>query len=178
MDDAARFLRTLTPLCRAVELRDPYTAGHNERVGKLARKVGGIMGLAPHDIEGLHAAAALHDVGKVAVPLAVLTKPGRLVAEEVALIRRHPFLGATMLADVDVLWPIKGMIEEHHERMDGSGYPHGLSGRDIHPSSRIIAVADVVDAMSSHRPYHPARPMEQVRSEIVAGRGAHMTPTW
>ena len=154
-----------------IEERDPYTRGHSEGVARLAVAIGQRMGLSHEEITGLYIAGLLHDVGKVAIPLEILVKPGKLEEKETALIREHPTLGYEVLKEIDFPWPVALVALQHHERLDGSGYPKGLKGKEITLEARIIAVADVLDAMSHHRPYRPARKMEEVIDELRKGRG-------
>ncbi|MFH1880303.1 MAG: PAS domain S-box protein [Bacillota bacterium] len=158
-------------VAKTVELRDPYTAGHQERVTALAGKIAIRMGLSDHDAEGIRMAAVVHDVGKICIPSEILNKPGKINAMEYALIKAHAQAGYDILKDVEFPWPIADIILQHHERMDGSGYPNGLTGPDIVLGARIIAVADVVEAMASHRPYRPALGIEQALKEISDNTG-------
>ena len=154
-----------------VELRDPYTAGHQRRVAELACAIATELGWAERRIEPIHTAALLHDIGKVVVPAEILSKPGKLSDTEMCLIRQHAAAGADIVAGIDFADDISEMIRQHHERLDGSGYPAGLKAGDILPEARIIAVADVVEAMLSHRPYRPALPPEAALAEIEDGSG-------
>jgi HD-GYP domain-containing protein (c-di-GMP phosphodiesterase class II) len=156
---------------RVVEARDPYTAGHQRRVAVLSAAVAAELGYEADRVEGLRAAARIHDLGKIAVPAELLTKPTRLTPTEFALIQAHVEAGFDIVKDIEFAWPVALMIVQHHERMDGSGYPRGTRGDDILPESRILAVADVVEAMASHRPYRPALGLDQAIGEIVRGRG-------
>ena len=158
-------------LATAVELRDPYTAGHQQKVACLAGAMAREMGLAEAQIEGLSVAGALHDIGKINVPAEILSKPGKLSGIEFAIIKSHAQVGFAILRGIDFPWPVAAAIVQHHERMDGSGYPFGLSGPDIILEARILAVADVVEAMASHRPYRPALGIEKALEEISRNRG-------
>ncbi|MBU1612473.1 MAG: HD domain-containing protein [Proteobacteria bacterium] len=140
-------------LSTLLEARDPYTAGHQRRVAALARTIGTEMGFAEDRLNALEMTGRLHDLGKVYVPADFLNKPGRLSPEEFSIIHKHPEVGASILKNVDFDWPVAEIILQHHERMDGTGYPRGLKGDEILLEARILAVADVVDAMSSRRPY-------------------------
>jgi putative nucleotidyltransferase with HDIG domain len=153
------------------EKRDPYTAGHQQRVAKLACAIGRGMGLSEHALEGLEMAGTLHDVGKVYVPAEILSKPARLSHLEMGIMKSHPEVGFEILREVNFPWPVARTVLEHHERLDGSGYPGGLKGADICLEARILAVADVVEAMSSHRPYRAALGLPQALEEIRSGRG-------
>jgi len=154
-----------------VETRDPYTAGHERRVTELAVALGAEMGLGADTLETLRLASAVHDIGKVAVPAEILNRPGRLSETELALIKVHPAAGADILASVEFGAPVADVVRWHHERLDGSGYPDGLVGEAIPREARIIAVADVVEAMASHRPYRPALGIEAALAEIAEGAG-------
>jgi HD-GYP domain-containing protein (c-di-GMP phosphodiesterase class II) len=149
-----------------IEKRDPYTAGHQRRVTKLCRVIATIIGFSWERIQGFRMAAAIHDLGKIRVPAEILSKPGRLTENEFGIIKTHPQIGFDILKGIEFSWPIAQIVLQHHERMDGSGYPQGLSGEDILPEARILAVADVVEAMSSHRPYRPALGLEKATAEI------------
>lgn len=158
-----------------VEWRDPYTVGHQRRVGELAGAIAAEMGLPPERVEGVRIGGYLHDVGKIALPGDLLAKPVRLKDAEMALIRIHPESGRDILSKVDFPWPLAEMAHQHHERLDGSGYPRGLKGDEILPEACIIAVADVMEAMSSHRPYRAGLGLEQALEELAAGRGTRYT---
>lgn len=153
------------------ELRDPYTAGHENRVAELAVAIGAELGLDNHALEGLRVAGQLHDVGKIVVPAEILAKPTKLTPAEYDLVKEHPSAGYEILKIVDFPWPVALVALQHHERLDGSGYPQGLRGREIIMEARITAVADVVEAMSSHRPYRPGKGIESALAEIEQGRG-------
>ena len=158
-------------MTRTIETRDPYTAGHQERVARLAVAMAEEMGLEKDQIEGIHMAGRAHDLGKISVPAEILSKPGKLTDIEFALIKTHANTGYNIIADIEFPWPIARMILEHHEKMNGTGYPRGLSGDEILPESRILCVADVVEAMSSHRPYRPALGLEIALEEISRNQG-------
>ena len=143
-----------------VGTRDPYTAGHQRRVAELARAIAREMGLSEWQMMGIHVAGLLHDVGKVAVPSEILSKPGKINQYEFSIIKNHCQVGYDILQRIDFPWPVTRAVLQHHERLDGSGYPEGLSGEDIVLEARILGVADVVEAMSSHRPYRPALGLE------------------
>jgi PAS domain S-box-containing protein len=156
---------------RVIESCDPYTAGHQQRVAELSRLVGENMGLAEDIVERLYLDGLLHDIGKVSIPRSILTKPGELVEEEWALIRAHTKQGYSILKDANLPWPIADIALQHHERLDGSGYPNGITGDKLNLEVSILAVCDVVEAMSSHRPYRPARTTTDVLKELTDGRG-------
>lgn len=167
---------TVTAIARTLEMRDPYTAGHQQRVTALSVSIARAMGLGEEVIEGLYFGAMIHDIGKISVPAEILSKPGALSKIEYQLIQCHPDTGLEIVQGVEFPWPVAEMIAQHHERMDGSGYPKGLSGNKIIIEARIIAVADVVEAMSSHRPYRPARGIAAALKEIEQGKGSHYDP--
>jgi putative nucleotidyltransferase with HDIG domain len=154
-----------------VETRDPYTAGHQKRVAELARAIAKEMGLSEWQITGIHIAGLLHDVGKVAVPSEILSKPGKINENEFSIIKNHCQVGYEILQRIDFPWPVTKAVLQHHERLDGSGYPGGLSGQDIVLEARILGVADVVEAMSSHRPYRPALGLDRALGEISRASG-------
>ncbi|MDP3859484.1 MAG: PAS domain S-box protein [Stagnimonas sp.] len=162
---------TVQALANTVEMRDPYTAGHQKRVAGLAVAMARVMGLSAVRIQGLELAASIHDIGKVRVPAEILNKPGALSKIEFQLIQVHAQTGYEILKDVSFPWPIADMVRQHHERLDGSGYPQGLKAEQILQESKILAVADVVEAMSSHRPYRPARGIEPALELILQERG-------
>ncbi len=154
-----------------VESRDQYTAGHQRRVADLARAIADEMGLSKEKIDGLRMAGAIHDLGKIAIPAEILSKPGRISDIEFSLIKTHAQVGYDILKTIEFPWPVAQIVHQHHERLDGSGYPLGLSGEDILIEARILAVADVVEAMSSHRPYRTALGIEKALEEICRHRG-------
>jgi PAS domain S-box-containing protein/putative nucleotidyltransferase with HDIG domain len=165
-------LRSLVgALVRATEYRDPYTAGHQVEVARLSQQIATRLGLPQDEVSRIELGASLHDVGKIAVPSEILTRPGRLTPPEWEIVKSHTTAGYEILTDVDFAAPITDIVRHHHERLDGSGYPDGLSGDDIKIGARIVAVADVVDAISSHRPYRPARGIEAAHDEIRSNRG-------
>jgi putative nucleotidyltransferase with HDIG domain len=152
-------------------MRDPYTAGHQWRVTRLACAIAEEMGLPEERIEGIRMAGLIHDIGKMNVPAEILSKPGRLNHIEFDLIKLHPQNGHDVLnGSLEFPWPVAQIVLQHHERMDGSGYPAGLSGEQIILEARILGVADVVEAMASHRPYRPAHSIEDVLQEISQNR--------
>jgi PAS domain S-box-containing protein len=156
---------------RVVESCDPYTAKHQQRVAELARLVGENMGLAEDMVERLYFNGLLHDIGKISIPTSILTKPGKLAEEEWALIRAHTKQGYDILKDASLPWPVADVALQHHERLDGSGYPNGITGDEISLEVSILAVCDVVEAMGSHRPYRPARTTGDILEELTDGRG-------
>jgi PAS domain S-box-containing protein len=178
----AKLLETLNSLKKAVdttihvmvsviEARDPYTAGHQFRVADLARAIATEMGLDQEKIDGIQLAGSIHDIGKLSVPAEILSKPTKLTKIEFSMIKEHPQSGYEILKDVESPWPLAQVAYQHHERMDGSGYPRNLKGDEILMEARIMAVADVVEAMSSHRPYRSALGIDAALEEIEKNRG-------
>lgn len=168
--------QSIQTIAATVEARDPYTAGHQQRVSELATAIAREMGLPEEQVNGVHLAAIIHDLGKIHIPAEILSKPGKLSDLEYMLIKTHPQSGYDILKDVKFPWPIADIILQHHERLDGSGYPHGLKGEQILLESKILTVADVVEAMSSHRPYRPTLGILAALSEIERGRGSLYEP--
>jgi PAS domain S-box-containing protein/putative nucleotidyltransferase with HDIG domain len=162
---------TIQVLVMAVEMKDPYTAGHQRRVTGLARTMATEMGLPSEKIEGLRMAGIIHDIGKITLPTEILSKPTKLSAIELSLIREHVRLGYDILKDVESPWPLAEIVLQHHERMNGSGYPRNLKGEEILIETRILALADVVESMASHRPYRPALGIDAALEEIEKNRG-------
>jgi putative nucleotidyltransferase with HDIG domain len=163
---------TVEAIASMVELRDPYTAGHERRVAQLTCAIGKEMGLPERQIEGLHVIGYLHDIGKIAVPAEILSKPARLTEIELAMVRSHAQSGYDILKNLEFPWPVAQAVLQHHERLDGSGYPQGLAVHDIILEARILMVADVVEAMASHRPYRTAIGLKAALAEITANRGS------
>ena len=163
-------------LMATIEKRDPYTAGHQRRVADLAWAIGREMGLSSTRLEGLRLAGAIHDIGKIGVPVEILSKPTRLTKNEYSLIQSHCQVGFDIIQGIDFSWPIGKMILQHHERMDGSGYPHRLKGEEILLEARILAVSDVVEAMATHRPYRPALGIEAALEEVESDQSAIYDP--
>jgi len=159
-----------------VEKRDPYTAGHHSRVADLARSIAKEMALSEDQIDAIRMASTIHDIGKMVVPAEILSKPGKLSDLEFGLIKTHCRSGYEILKKVDLPWPISDIILQHHERLDGSGYPQGLKGDGIMLEAKIIAVADVVEAMSSHRPYRAALGVDKALEEISEKKGILYDP--
>ncbi|MCK4694440.1 MAG: HD-GYP domain-containing protein, partial [Candidatus Cloacimonetes bacterium] len=161
---------TVNGLVSAVEMRDPYTAGHQRRVALLACAIAQEMDLTKDQINGIRIASNVHDIGKIYVPSEILSKPGRLTDVEFDLIKTHPQAGYDILCTIDFPWPVADIVLQHQERMDGKGYPNGISGKDIIFEARILSVADVVEAISSHRPYRPALGIEYALNEISTNK--------
>jgi PAS domain S-box-containing protein/putative nucleotidyltransferase with HDIG domain len=170
------WLNTVETLSTVVETRDPYTAGHQRRVAELSRRIACGIGMEKKKTEEIYLSALIHDIGKISTPSDILSKPGKLYTEEMSLIRRHCETGRDILAEIDFPWSIAEIVYQHHERLDGSGYPNALRGSDILPEARIIAVADVVEAMASHRPYRPSLGLEKALEEIDRGKGTLYDP--
>ncbi len=162
---------TVEAIAGMVELRDPYTAGHERRVAQLACAIGKEMGLPERRVEGLYVIGHLHDIGKIAVPAEILSKPTRLMDIELAMVKSHAQAGYDILKNLEFPWPVAQAVLQHHERLDGSGYPQGLKAQDIILEARILMVSDVVEAMASHRPYRSAIGFREAMAEITANRG-------
>ena len=167
------FIKTMA---KTIELKDPYTSGHQVRVANLVCAIAKNMGLKEDQIQGINVAATIHDIGKISVPSDILSKPGKLTKTEFNLIKSHPKIGYDILKSIEFPWPIAQIILRHHERMNGSGYPNHLKGEDICLEARILAVADVIEAMSFHRPYRPALGVEKAMEEISRNKGILYDP--
>jgi HD-GYP domain-containing protein (c-di-GMP phosphodiesterase class II) len=161
----------------AVETRDPYTAGHQHRSTDLARAIATEMGLPDEKINRIRMAGSIHDIGKLSIPAEILSKATKLTELEFSLIKEHSRNGYEMLKDVESPWPLAQIVYQHHERMDGSGYPRNLKGDDILMEARIMAVADVVESMATHRPYRPGLGIDVALEEIEKNRGTHYDNT-
>ena len=161
----------------AVEMRDPYTSGHQIRSADLARAIATEMGLPQDKINGIRLAGSIHDIGKLSIPAEILSKPSKLTNIEFSLIKEHSRVGYEMLKDVESPWPLAQIVYQHHERMNGSGYPRNLKGNEIIIEARIMAVADVVEAMASHRPYRPGLGIDAALAEIEKNKGTHYDNT-
>ena len=167
---AETFSSMVEAIALAIEKRDPYTAGHQRQVATLAVEIGRVMKLSEDQLFGLHLGASIHDIGKISIPAEILTRPGRLSEPEFMIIRAHPGVGHEILQGINFPWPIANMVWQHHERVDGTGYPLGLKRDQICLEARIIAVADVFDAIISYRPYRPAQEMSTALFELCRGR--------
>jgi putative nucleotidyltransferase with HDIG domain len=181
LDENRKMLRqslkgTVHVISKAVEARDPYTSGHQLRVSSLSRAIAQELGMDAEQTEGVRLGASIHDIGKIQVPAEILSKPTELTPVEFELIRCHAKAGFEILKDVEFPWPIAKIAYQHHERLDGSGYPQGLKGDEMCPEAKIVAVADVVEAMSSHRPYRAALGLEPALGEISMNRGRFYDP--
>jgi len=167
---------SIKAIASTVESRDQYTAGHMRRVGILSLAIASEMGLSKDTMRGIELASAIHDVGKIAIPVEILVKPVKLTNVEYMLMQTHVDVGYDIVKNIQFIWPVAEMIRQHHERMDGSGYPRGLKGEDILLGARIIAVADVVEAMSMNRPYRVVLGLDAAIAEIKQGRGRLYDP--
>jgi putative two-component system response regulator len=169
-------LASITSLIAALEARDPYTRGHSEAVAMIVAEMGAHMNGDPEEMDGLKIAGKLHDLGKIGVPDSILLKPGRLSDEELAIIKEHPVIGASILSSIPSLKPLLPVILHHHERFDGKGYPHGLKGKQINLWARMTAVADTYHALTSDRPYRQGMSHERAVSIIEEVRGTQLCP--
>jgi len=167
---------TVQVISTFAEARDPYTAGHQRRSADLAQAITGEMGLSPDRVEFIRVAARIHDIGKVAISAEILSKPAKLTEIEFSLVKGHPLAGYDILKDIEFPWPVADVVLQHHERMDGSGYPNGLKGDDILLEAWILAVADVVEAIASHLPYRSALGIDTAMEEISKDRGTLYHP--
>jgi putative nucleotidyltransferase with HDIG domain len=165
------FHQTVNSLMYALEKRDPYTAGHQQRVSILAVAIARELGVDDKMLEGIMVAGNLHDLGKIYVPSEFLTKPGRLTDEEFSVIRVHPMIGFEILKDIEFPWPVASIVLQHHEKLDGSGYPYGLSDDEIRFEAKILAVADIVEAMATPRPYRMSPGVDKAFDELMHYRG-------
>ncbi len=163
--------QTINAIAVALEKRDPYTAGHQRNVAELSTMLAAELGFDTQEIEGVRLGAMIHDIGKIYVPAEILNRPGPIGKTEFGLIKSHPEVGYDIIKGVEFPWPVAQMVRQHHERLDGSGYPLGLKGEEIIREARIIAVADVIEAMSSHRPYRPAVGLEVAIQEVEQHKG-------
>lgn len=162
---------TIQALGRASELRDPYTAGHQRRVAQLARAIAQKVGLPDDEVRSIFVAALVHDIGKIHVPAEILMKPGRISKLELDMLKMHPKAGSDILELIEFPWPVAKIVLQHHERLDGSGYPNGLKGHEILYAAKVLSVADVMESMMSHRPYRPSHPVEDAVTELENGSG-------
>lgn len=162
---------SINTISAIVEMRDPYTGGHQKHVAQLCRAIAMEMGFSSNQVQGIYYASLIHDIGKLAVPIEVLVKPGPISQIEMMLIKIHPQAGWEMLRKIEFPWPIARIALQHHERMDGSGYPSGVTGNQILDESKIVAVADVVESMTFHRPYRAALGIEMALQEITKYKG-------
>jgi len=162
---------TIRAMALAVEMRDPYTSGHQHRVAQLAQAIAEEINLPADSVEGVYMAASIHDIGKISLPAEILSKPIKLTDIERKMIQAHSKVGYDILNGIDFPWPISQTVLQHHERIDGSGYPHGLGGNEILIEARIVGVCDVVETMASHRPYRPSIGLDKALEEVFNNRG-------
>jgi PAS domain S-box-containing protein/putative nucleotidyltransferase with HDIG domain len=162
---------TIQAMAMTVEMRDAYTAGHQKRVANLARTIAQEMGLSHDQIDALRMAGIIHDIGKICIPAEILSKPTKLTDIELQLIQIHSQVGHDILKEIEFLWPVAKIVLQHHERMDGSGYPNGIKGDEIMIEARILSVTDVVEAIASNRPYRLAQGLDAALKEISMNRG-------
>jgi putative nucleotidyltransferase with HDIG domain len=163
---------TIQAMALAVEMRDPYTSGHQARVAELAQAIAEEINMPPADVEGVYMAASIHDIGKISLPAEILSKPVQLTEIERKMIQAHSKVGYEILKGIDFSWPIAQILLQHHERINGSGYPQGIRGKEILLEARIVGVSDVVETMASHRPYRPSIGLDKALDEIFEHRGA------
>lgn len=173
---AAALTATVTAMSITMEMRDPYTAGHQTRVAQISHAIGEELGWDQNRLTGLRLAAQIHDIGKISIPIEILTKPVQLTTTERAMIKTHPETAYAILKDIPFSWPIADIVRQHHEKIDGSGYPLGLKADGILPESKVLAVADIVEAMSSPRPYRPALGLEAALAEVETEAGTTLDP--
>ena len=181
LKDSMKMLRknltgTIQAMARTVETRDAYTAGHQKRTTEIARAIAFELGLSNELIDSIHMAGVIHDLGKISVPAEILSKPGKISDSEFSLIKQHPQAGYEILKGIDFNWPVADVVLQHHERLDGSGYPHNLQKDEILIEARVLGVADVVEAMASHRPYRPALGIDDAFEEITMHKGILYDP--
>ena len=168
--------QTVVALASASEIRDPYTSGHQQRVTKLACSIAENMNLTENFIEGLRIAGLLHDIGKISVPAEILSKPGKITQDEYNIIKQHCQIGYEILKGIEFPWPVAQIVLQHHERINGSGYPQGIAGEEILLESKILSVADVIEAMSSHRPYRPGLGIDKALDEVMRNKSTFFDP--
>jgi len=167
-------LQTVSSVSRTIEMRDPYTSGHQQRVAQLSAAIAKETGCSDSTIEGISIGASIHDIGKIAIPGEILTRPGRLDKNSFGLVQSHSIVGYNITKDIEFPWPIAKIILQHHERLDGTGYPNGIKGDEIIPEARIVAVADMVEAIMSHRPYRPGQGVEKALEIIKFEAGVKL----
>lgn len=167
---------TIEAMSKTMEWRDPYTAGHQKKVALLSQAIARKLGWEEERIKGLYLAALVHDLGKIATPSEILTKPSMLTETELALIKEHPKTGYDILKDIPFTWPIAQAVYQHHERIDGSGYPNQLVGDAIIPEAKILAIADTIESMTSHRPYRPGLGLEKAILQVKSEAGKTLDP--
>jgi HD-GYP domain-containing protein (c-di-GMP phosphodiesterase class II) len=165
---------SISAMVTAMEMRDPYTAGHENRTAEIACAIGREMGWPENQLQGLRMAAMVHDIGKISIPTEILTKPARLTVEEYALVKKHPDSSYAILKDIPFTWPVADIVRQHHEKLDGSGYPLGLKGDEILPEAKVLTVADIVEAMAAERPYRGALGLEVALQEVERQAGTKL----
>lgn len=170
------FEQTVKSLSIALEKRDPYTAGHQDRVSDLAAAIAGKLNFNSETIEGIKIASRLHDIGKIYVPSEFLTRPGRLTEEEFSVIKMHPIIGFDILRDIEFPWPVAAIVLQHHERLNGSGYPYGLSGDEIMIEAQILAVSDIVETIATDRPYRKTLGLDYAMELLAKEKGVSLGP--
>lgn len=168
--------RMVYAMASAIEIRDPWTYGHQKRVASVARAIAQALDLPEDTVKVVYLGSLVHDLGKLQVPAEILSYPGKLGSEEMAIIKRHPLIAQSLLKEIGLPWPVDRIASQHHERLDGSGYPQGLKGDEILIEARIVAVADVLEAMASHRPYRAALGIEAAWDEINRNKGILYDP--
>lgn len=168
--------QSLAALADAIALREAQAMDHQRNVSQVARTIAQLIGMPQEETEGVRVAATLHDIGFILVPSGILNKPGPLDESEMAVVRQHPVYGAEIVKNIEYPWPVAEVILQHHERIDGSGYPQGLAGDDIMLEARIIGVADVIESMLAPRPWRGALSLEEALQEIQGGSGAKYDP--
>lgn len=168
--------QTVRTLADTISLKEPHTPAHQSQVAQAVRCMGQLMKLDADIVDGARIGATLHDFGIIRIPSEILNKPGKLTDQEYEIMKQHPVHGYQILKSIDFPWPVGRMVLQHHERLDGSGYPGGIKGTEIILEARLIAVADVIDSMTSDRPYRKALPVEQALEEVQKGRGTKFDP--
>jgi len=161
----------VAPIVTAMEMRDPYTTGHQGRVAEIACAIGKEMGWSDERLQGVRVASLVHDIGKISIPSEILTKPGKLNFAEREMIKAHSETGYAILKDIPFAWPVAEIVRQHHEKLDGSGYPQGLKADEILPEAKVLTVADIVEAMASYRPYRPSIGLNVVLKQIEREAG-------
>jgi putative two-component system response regulator len=166
----------INAMAKTVEIRDPYTAGHQRRVARLAKLISESLGLSQVEIDGIYMASMIHDIGKLSIPSEILSKPGKLSETEFNILKIHPESGCEILKNIEFPWPIAEMVLQHHEKLNGSGYPRGMKGDEMLAGARVMVVSDVVEAMASHRPYRAALGIGRAIEEITQNRSILYDP--
>ena len=172
----ANLIDLIGVVSNALDFRDPYTSKHQQQVANLSRAIASSLNMTSSEVQGVYLGALIHDIGKICIPSEILHRPGKLTSAEFEIIKSHPKVGYEIIKNVEFPWPIKEIVLGHHERLDGSGYPNGWRDEEISLSVRIIAVADVIDAISSHRPYRPALGLNEAIKIVTELKGTHYDP--